>query len=187
MFSYPVDLGILSTFEILKVLSPHPPAAQRIMTNLKSCKIVFGAAGPLWREHGPEVVELLREAGIQEIDVAQVYLDSERVAGEVGASQYFALGTKELGCGGIIVGDGPATKANVIRRALHSFDLLKTDHVDIFYIHGPDRNTPFVETLDAINTLYQMGKFRRFGLSNFLPQEVHQVSTYPINFLVFVL
>lgn len=149
------------------------------MSNAESCKLVFGAAGPLWREKAPEVVKMLREAGITEIDVAQVYLDSERTAGEVGAGRYFSIGTKELGCGGLIVGDGPPTRENVIRRALHSLDLLKVDQVDTFYIHGPDRATPFEDTLEGMNELYKMGTFKRFGLSNFLPDEVEKVSWYP--------
>lgn len=147
------------------------------MSKCQSCKIVFGAAGPLWREKAPEVVELLRDAGVREIDVAQVYLGSEKTAGDVGAARYFSIGTKELGCGGIIVGDGPPTKQNVIRRALHSLHLLKVDQVDIFYIHGPDRTTPFEETLEGVDSLYKMGKFKRFGLSNFLPDEIHEVSS----------
>lgn len=145
------------------------------MSHIESCKIVFGAAGPLWREKAPEIVGILQEAGIKEIDCAQVYLGSEKTAGDVDAGKYFAIGTKELGCGGIIVSDGPATKANVIRRALHSLELLRIDQVDTLYIHGPDRATPFEETLDGINELYEMGKFRRFGLSNYLPEEVHKV------------
>jgi aryl-alcohol dehydrogenase-like predicted oxidoreductase len=156
------------------------------MSHPQSCKVVFGAAGPLWREHAQEVIALLREAGVDEIDVAQVYLDSEKTAGDVGAARYFRIGTKELGCGGLIVGDGPPTKENVIRRALHSLGLLKVDKVDIFYIHGPDRTTPFEETLEGIDELYKMGKFNKFGLSNFLPDEVEKVSWFlhPSDFLL---
>jgi aryl-alcohol dehydrogenase-like predicted oxidoreductase len=156
--------------------SPPPIILFFAMSNTESCKVVFGAAGPLWREHATEVVEVLREAGVDEIDVAQVYLDSEKTAGDVGAARYFSIGTKELGCGGIIVGDGPPTRENVLRRALHSLKLLKVDQVEIFYIHGPARTTPFEETLEGINELYNMGKFKKFGLSNFLPDEVEKVS-----------
>ncbi len=39
--------------------------------------------------------------------------------------------------------------------------------VDIYYLHAPDRNTPFEETLAVIDEVYKQGRFRRFGLSNF--------------------
>jgi len=128
-----------------QIFSPSLPQTHTAMSNLHSCKIVFGAAGPLWRDNAPEVVEILRKAGIKEIDCAQAYLGSEKTAGNVEAGRYFSIGTKELGSGGLIVGDGPATKSNVIRRGLHSLELLQVDQVDIFYIHGPDRATPFEE------------------------------------------
>ena len=47
--------------------------------------------------------------------------------------------------------------------------------VDIYYLHAPDRQTPFEETLKAINELHKQGRFRRFGVSNFLPEEVEEV------------
>ncbi|CAP62323.1 uncharacterized protein PODANS_0_170, partial [Podospora anserina S mat+] len=46
---------------------------------------------------------------------------------------------------------------------------------DVYYLHAPDRNTPFEETLDGINELFLQGGFKRFGLSNFLPIEVEEV------------
>ena len=49
---------------------------------------------------------------------------------------------------------------------------LKTDCVDIFYLHAADRTMPFEEALEAVNTLHQEGKFVRLGLSNFTAFEV---------------
>jgi aflatoxin B1 aldehyde reductase len=45
----------------------------------------------------------------------------------------------------------------------------------VYYIHAPDRKTPLEDTLEGINELYKQGRFKRFGLSNFLPSEVEQV------------
>ena len=55
---------------------------------------------------------------------------------------------------------------------MDSLKALKTDKIDMFYLHGPDRSTPFEETLSAVNELHKEGYFNRFGISNFLSYEV---------------
>ena len=37
----------------------------------------------------------------------------------------------------------------------------------MWYLHGPDRHTPYEVTLKAVNDLYKEGKFKRFGISNY--------------------
>ncbi|KAI9725903.1 MAG: hypothetical protein M1828_002230 [Chrysothrix sp. TS-e1954] len=56
-----------------------------------------------------------------------------------------------------------------------SLRLLKTDSIDLWYLHSPDRSTPYEETLEAVNELYNEGKFKRFGLSNYQAWEVAQI------------
>lgn len=56
-----------------------------------------------------------------------------------------------------------------------SFKELKTDSVDLYYLHQPDRSTPYETTLRATNDLYQEGKFKRLGLSNYQAWEVAQI------------
>lgn len=52
---------------------------------------------------------------------------------------------------------------------------LGTDHVDIFYLHAPDRSVPFEKTLEMVNDLYEEGKFKKLGLSNFAAFEVAEI------------
>lgn len=52
---------------------------------------------------------------------------------------------------------------------------LRTSSVDIFYLHAADRSVPFTSTLYAVNTLFQEGKFKQLGLSNFTAFEVAEV------------
>ncbi|KAG0287573.1 hypothetical protein BGZ98_004589, partial [Dissophora globulifera] len=49
---------------------------------------------------------------------------------------------------------------------------LKTNKVDILYLHRPDFGTPFEVTAKAVNELYKEGLFERFGLSNFAAWQV---------------
>ena len=45
----------------------------------------------------------------------------------------------------------------------------------MWYLHGPDRTTPYEETLRAVNELYKEGKFKRFGISNYMSWEVAEI------------
>jgi len=47
--------------------------------------------------------------------------------------------------------------------------------VQIYYLHMPDRSTPFEETCRAMNEAYQAGKFEKFGISNYRADEVDQI------------
>jgi len=49
------------------------------------------------------------------------------------------------------------------------------DQVDVFYLHCPDSKTSLSETLGAVNEAFQLGYFKRFGLSNFFAEEVQNV------------
>lgn len=49
-------------------------------------------------------------------------------------------------------------------------------HLQIFYLHAPDRSVPFLSTLKHVDALHRAGKFRRLGLSNFTAYEVAEVA-----------
>jgi aflatoxin B1 aldehyde reductase len=61
---------------------------------------------------------------------------------------------------------------NDVKGAMQKF---KMDKVDTLYIHRPNSNTPLAETHGGINEIYKAGHFARFGLSNYLPDEVEAV------------
>ncbi len=56
-----------------------------------------------------------------------------------------------------------------------SLSELKTDCVDIFYLHAADRSVPFEETLEAVNKLHKQGRFVQLGLSNYTAFEVAEI------------
>ncbi|BGP28838.1 hypothetical protein JCM10296v2_000574 [Rhodotorula toruloides] len=51
---------------------------------------------------------------------------------------------------------------------------LKTDCLNLWYLHAPDYGTPIAGTLEAANTLHQEGKFKRFGISNYCAKDVEE-------------
>ncbi|KAL6308763.1 Aldo/keto reductase [Sparassis latifolia] len=56
-----------------------------------------------------------------------------------------------------------------------SLKALNTDQLEMWYLHGPDRTTPYEVTLKTVNELYKEGKFRRFGISNYMAWEVAEI------------
>ena len=44
----------------------------------------------------------------------------------------------------------------------------ENSRLEIWYLHAPDRTTPYEVTLKAVNDLYKEGKFKRFGISNYM-------------------
>ncbi|OOF98235.1 hypothetical protein ASPCADRAFT_142289 [Aspergillus carbonarius ITEM 5010] len=60
---------------------------------------------------------------------------------------------------------------------LTSLDALNAQEtgIDMFYLHGPDRQTPLEETLAEVDRLFRDGHFRRFGISNFQAWEVARI------------
>ena len=55
-----------------------------------------------------------------------------------------------------------------------SLELLNTDYVDVYMVHWPDRDTPFEETMGALEEIVQAGKARYIGLCNYTPPEIER-------------
>ena len=61
------------------------------------------------------------------------------------------------------------------KNLMDSLKALKVQKIDMWYLHGPDRTTPYEVTLKAVNDLYKEGYFTRFGISNYMAWEVAQI------------
>jgi L-glyceraldehyde 3-phosphate reductase len=55
-----------------------------------------------------------------------------------------------------------------------SLDRLGLDHVDIFYHHRFDPDTPLEESMSALDTAVRQGKARYIGISSYSPQRTEQ-------------
>ncbi|KAJ3300867.1 hypothetical protein HDU76_005997, partial [Blyttiomyces sp. JEL0837] len=108
-------------------------------------------------------------------DTARMYCggNTEEVLGELNVQRsepFFKIHTK---CYPTELGDHAPEKVKASFRT--SLAALKTDKVDVFYLHAPDHGTPFEDTLKAVNELYLEGKFTELGLSNYAAWEVMQI------------
>jgi aryl-alcohol dehydrogenase-like predicted oxidoreductase len=124
-------------------------------------------------EVSKEVFNAYAEAGGNFIDTADVYQfgQSEELLGEVlhGRREDFVLATKFTN------GAGPNANRLVTgnsRKALvasmeASLKRLKTDRIDIYWVHHPDGVTPIEEIIRGFEDLARAGKILYAGLSNF--------------------
>jgi aryl-alcohol dehydrogenase-like predicted oxidoreductase len=63
---------------------------------------------------------------------------------------------------------------DVIRECDNSLKRLKTDYIDLYFMHSPDPSTPIEETLRAMEKLQSDGKIREIGVSNVNLQELKE-------------
>ena len=71
--------------------------------------------------------------------------------------------------------------ANVRRAIEGSLKRLGMDHVDLYYLHRVDANTPIEETVGAMGELVKEGKVRFLGLSEASPETLRKGhATHPI-------
>ena len=52
---------------------------------------------------------------------------------------------------------------------------VRASSIDMWYLHGPDRKTPYEDTLRAVNELHKEGKFEKFGIANYMSWEVAEI------------
>lgn len=138
-------------------------------------KIIYGAFtfASLTQEEASEFVDVLEKYKVEELDTARIYPGSEEAIGKFELPKSFIIDTKARG-----FGEGTLTKESINESVEESFGLLGVESVEIFYLHCPDPATPLEETLDAIDALYKEGKFKKFGVSNFSPEDVRKIYSY---------
>jgi aryl-alcohol dehydrogenase-like predicted oxidoreductase len=129
----------------------------------------FGAWGDTDVRQARTLIDLCLEAGINLFDTADVYSDgaSEEVLGEAlrGRRDDVLISTKaSLPTGPDDWGSSRSRLLRAVHGALHR---LRTDHIDLFQLHGYDAYTPIDEVLQTLEMLVEQGKVRYTGVSNF--------------------
>jgi aryl-alcohol dehydrogenase-like predicted oxidoreductase len=148
-------------------------------SGLKVSRLCLGAmmfGGPASEGDSIRIIDRALEAGVNFIDTADVYNagESERVLGRAlaGRRDRVVVATKVRGP----VGNGPndqgASRAHVLQGVDASLSRLRTDYIDIYYIHFPDYTTPIEETLEALADCVRAGKVRYVACSNFYAWQI---------------
>jgi aryl-alcohol dehydrogenase-like predicted oxidoreductase len=130
-----------------------------------------------------EIVAHAFDAGVNFIDTADVYTAgaSERITGECIRAQRprWILATKVAnvmpGAGNEAPHTGGLSRRWIFQACDASLARLRTDWIDIYYLHKDDTGTPIAETVAAIGDLIRAGKIRYFGVSNFRGWRIAEV------------
>ena len=70
--------------------------------------------------------------------------------------------------------DGRGSRDYVRRAIAASLERLATDHVDLYYYHQPDGETPIGETISAMLELVDEGTVRAIAVSNFSVEQLDE-------------
>jgi aryl-alcohol dehydrogenase-like predicted oxidoreductase len=65
------------------------------------------------------------------------------------------------------VNDRGLSRRHLVAQIDRSLSRLRTDHVDIFYAHHPDPDTPLEDSVMTLDDLVRSGKTRAYGLSTY--------------------
>ncbi|EAH4199418.1 aldo/keto reductase [Listeria monocytogenes] len=145
-------------------------------TGLVTSELGFGCMGLNYhrgsakdRKEMIEVVRTAMDAGITMFDTAEVYgpYTNEELVGEalVGKRNHVQIATK----GGFKINglnNEVDSRPESIKAAVEgSLKRLKTDYIDLYYIHRIDPSIPIEEVAGTIQNLKQEGKILHWGLS----------------------
>lgn len=117
------------------------------------------------------IVALAREHGVNMLDTADAYAggESERMVGRLVGSDRgdWIIATKAANPTSPAPNDRGLSRRHLLRAAEASLRRLKTDWIDLFWLHKDDYDTPQEETVEAIGALIRGGHVRYWGISNF--------------------
>jgi aryl-alcohol dehydrogenase-like predicted oxidoreductase len=156
-------------------------------TQLRVARVALGTwamGGWMWggtdESASVATIRAALEQGINLIDTAPVYGFgvSEEIVGQAlgvaGLRAHAVIATKV----GLEWGDGKiyrnATRARIMQEIDDSLRRLRTDYIDVYQVHWPDPLVPIEETAEAMRTLYEQGKIRAIGVSNFSVAQIER-------------
>ena len=135
--------------------------------------MTFG--GQVTEPEAERMVGRFVERGYTRIDTAYRYNEgrTEEILGRILTPEkrkniYLITKANPLDGGGL-------SPARLVEQVETSLTRLKTDWVDLLYLHQPDPETPVEDSLAAGRSLYEQGKIRALGLSNYASWQVMDV------------
>ena len=132
----------------------------------------------------PGGIALLRRArdlGITHIDTARAYgpHDNEKLVADALLNEDGTYGEMFVASKGGVEKDVKSisrdtTPATMKRHVEESLANLRTDRIDLYYVHAPDGTTPIANSVAALEEMRQVGKIDMIGLSNVSQKQVEE-------------
>lgn len=118
--------------------------------------------------------------GVNFFDNAEIYArgQSEVVMGNIlkkmnwTRSSYVVSSKAFFGDGGKLPNQTGLSRKHLVEACDAALRRLQVDYLDLFFCHRPDKNTPIVETVLAMNHLMAQGKILYWGTSEWSAQEI---------------
>jgi aryl-alcohol dehydrogenase-like predicted oxidoreductase len=153
-------------------------------TDLKASAVGFGCweiggtYGRIDESQFQRAVAQAIDSGITCFDTAEAYgmgVSEEALARALGARRNHVVIATKFGVG---YEEMPNRRDSSRERVLASIDKslrrLRTDHVDVYLVHWPDRNTALEQTMGALDDVVRQGKVRFIGVSNFRLAQIEE-------------
>jgi aryl-alcohol dehydrogenase-like predicted oxidoreductase len=135
------------------------------------CWEISGTYGPIDAAQFDRAVHRALDAGIDCFDTAEAYgmgISEQALARALEGRRGDVRVVTKVGVG---YPEAPnrrdSSRARIMASIEQSLRNLRTDYVDVYLVHWPDPNTPFEETMRALDDIVRQGKARHIGVSNF--------------------
>jgi aryl-alcohol dehydrogenase-like predicted oxidoreductase len=145
-------------------------------SGLKVSEISLGSwttyGGSVAADDTTRIVRKAFDAGVNLFDTADVYIKGE-------AEKALAVAIRELPREQLVIAtkcmgrvwDGPLgaglSRKHIMDALDQSLVRLRTDYIDLYQLHAPDKDAPLEETLRTFEDLVRSGKVRYVGYSNY--------------------
>ncbi|UKZ74246.1 hypothetical protein TrVFT333_001908 [Trichoderma virens FT-333] len=117
------------------------------------------------------IISIMRARNISILDTARLYGGgaSETTIGNLHLGPEFSIDTKAP------TGFAEGFAGKIEESAEQSLAALQTQKVRTYFLHGADETVSFEEQMEAIQKLYEKGRFERFGISNFNRDQILRI------------
>jgi aryl-alcohol dehydrogenase-like predicted oxidoreductase len=138
--------------------------------------MMFGSWGNADVDESIRIIHKALDSGINFVDTADVYSagESEEIVGRAlqGRRDDVVLATKFHAPMGADPNERGNSRRWIQREVENSLRRLRTDWIDLYQVHRPDRDAEIDETLAALSDLVHHGKIRYLGSSTFPAEEI---------------
>jgi aryl-alcohol dehydrogenase-like predicted oxidoreductase len=145
-------------------------------TDIKVSRVCIGL-GNISAQAEPDVIETINAA----LDIGINFFDSSELYGNGHAEEILGKALSSIRQDVVIatkVAPSNLSYERLMKSCKNSLRRLKTDYVDLYYIHWPNWNISINETLRAMEELKKLGKIRAMGVSNFGVRDLKQALDY---------